>query len=295
MRPRLEQLEDRMLPSSYTAATVSDLIADINAANAAGGTNTITLAKKATFTLTEVNNTTDGPTGLPAITAGDNLSIVGNGDTIQRSTASGTPSFRLFDVASGASLLLQNLTMQNGSATSGLGVSIFGGAIYSNGSLGLSGVTVTGNVAGAGGGVYIAGGPASLSQDTFTYNTAYGAGGGANLSGGAIYVAGGTLNSRGDTFENNGLNSSGFGGAVCVAGGSVTLTNDLVQHNHGDAAIFITNAGVVFCRDTVKGNVGGGIESYIGAAAYMDQFTFDHTVANYFFNILGLYVINAVC
>jgi len=43
MRPRLEQLEDRTLPSSYTAATVSDLIADINAANAAGGTNTITL------------------------------------------------------------------------------------------------------------------------------------------------------------------------------------------------------------------------------------------------------------
>jgi hypothetical protein len=294
MRLTVEQLEDRTLPSSYTAANVSGLIADIDAANAAGGGNTITLAKKTTFTLTQVNNTTDGATGLPAITPGDNLTIVGNSNTIQRSTASGIPAFRLFDVASGASLSLQNLTMQNGYA-SGLGVSGSGGAIYSNGSLALSGVTVTGNVAGAGGGVYIAGGPASLSQDTFTYNTAYGAGGGANLSGGAIYVAGGTLNSSGDTFENNGINSSGFGGAVCVAGGSVTLTNDLVQDNHGDAAIFITNAGVVFCHDTIKGNHGGGIESYPGAAAYMDQFTFDHTVANDFFNILGLYVINAVC
>jgi hypothetical protein len=33
----LERLEDRTLLSSYTAYTASDLIADINAANAAGG------------------------------------------------------------------------------------------------------------------------------------------------------------------------------------------------------------------------------------------------------------------
>ena len=39
----LEPLEDRTLLTSYTAATVADLIADINAANKAGGTNTIAL------------------------------------------------------------------------------------------------------------------------------------------------------------------------------------------------------------------------------------------------------------
>ena len=42
-RPSLEQLEGRTVLSSYTAATVSDLIADINASNKAGGSNTITL------------------------------------------------------------------------------------------------------------------------------------------------------------------------------------------------------------------------------------------------------------
>ena len=42
-RPILEQLEDRMLPSNFLAATVADLIADINAANKAHGSNTITL------------------------------------------------------------------------------------------------------------------------------------------------------------------------------------------------------------------------------------------------------------
>jgi hypothetical protein len=37
------------LPSNYTAASVADLIADLNAANAAGGANTLTLAPLTSF------------------------------------------------------------------------------------------------------------------------------------------------------------------------------------------------------------------------------------------------------
>src|SRR5262249_27460936 len=101
-RPRLEALEDRSLPSSFTAATTADLIADINAANKAGGANTITLVANTTFDMTAVNNTSNGANGLPVIGGkkADSLTIIGNGDTIERSTNSGTPSFRLFDVAS---------------------------------------------------------------------------------------------------------------------------------------------------------------------------------------------------
>src|SRR5215470_7557607 len=79
LRLRLEQLEDRTVPSNFTAASVSDLIADINAANLAGGSNTITLVAGKTFTLTGVDNYTDGATGLPVIAANDNLTIIGNG------------------------------------------------------------------------------------------------------------------------------------------------------------------------------------------------------------------------
>ena len=43
-RPVLELLEERPVLSNYTAATVAYLIADINAANLAGGPNTIKLA-----------------------------------------------------------------------------------------------------------------------------------------------------------------------------------------------------------------------------------------------------------
>src|SRR5262249_43080350 len=106
-RLTLERLEDRTLLSGYTASTVSDLIADVTAANAAGGANTITLVAGKTFTLTAANNSTDGATGLPVIAAKDNLTIIGSGDVIARSTASGTPAFRLLDVAAGASLTLE--------------------------------------------------------------------------------------------------------------------------------------------------------------------------------------------
>jgi predicted outer membrane repeat protein len=141
LRLDLEQLEDRTLPSNYVAASVPDLIADINAANAVGGSNTITLAKKTSFVLSQANNTSDGsPTGLPVIAAGNNLTVLGNNGTIERSSASGTPTFRLFDLASGASLTLENLTLQNGDANAGGG---YGGAIYSNGALTLSGVSDT--------------------------------------------------------------------------------------------------------------------------------------------------------
>src|SRR6476620_2607096 len=75
----LKPLEDRTVLSGYTASSVAELIADINAANAAGGSNTITLAPGKTFTLTAVDNITDGATGLPAIASGDDLTIVGNG------------------------------------------------------------------------------------------------------------------------------------------------------------------------------------------------------------------------
>src|ERR1043165_6063414 len=97
----IEQLETRRLLASFTASSVAELIADINTANAAGGSNTITLAAGSTFKLASVDNNADGANGLPLIAAGDTLTIFGNGATIQRNTSRGPPAFRLFDVAAG--------------------------------------------------------------------------------------------------------------------------------------------------------------------------------------------------
>jgi hypothetical protein len=237
----LEPLEARALLASYTAAGVSDLIADITAANANGGTNTITLtaATTAPYVLTTVNNTTDGATGQPVIAANDNLTVVGAGDTIERSTAVGTPAFRLFDVAAGASLTLQSLTLQGGLAT-GAGVSAEGGAVYSQGALTLSGVTVqdnqaVGNAGSAGvsssdpatpggnafgGGLYLAGGTATFTTATLSSNTALGGPGGS-----------------GSTSRNTGVGADGatggygFGGGLVIAGGTVALSGTTLSAN----------------------------------------------------------------
>jgi hypothetical protein len=253
----LEQLESRTVLSSYSAATVSDLIADINAANNAGGTNTITLAAPTTspYVLTDVDNSTDGPTGLPVISGGtkkvaaDSLTIVGNGDTIERSTVSGTPDFRLFDVASGASLTLENLTLENGLAL-GSASSADGGAVYNQDTLTLMGVTAQNNIAegstgasgtngspsgGAGasaeGGAIWSDGTLTLENlmlsngtvlaTTIQNNQAVGGAGGAAVAGSKNYrdaVLGG-------------LGGDGVGGGVYVLGGSTTVTNAFLSAN----------------------------------------------------------------
>src|SRR5436309_11969887 len=93
-RPQLEALEDRQMPSTYYAATASDLIADIKAANR-GGANTIVLTAPTTspYVLTAVDNTTDGPTVLPVIKK--TLTIVtGNGSAKPATVTSLTPQGR---------------------------------------------------------------------------------------------------------------------------------------------------------------------------------------------------------
>ena len=223
LRPTLERLEDLTLLTNYTAATVSDLIADINASNQQGGSNTIALVAGNPFTLTAVDNTTDGATGLPVIAAHDSLTIVGNGDTIARSTVTGTPAFRLLDVAAGASLTLQNLTLQGGLA-SGAGVSAEGGAVYSQGTLDLNGVTVQNNDAPGQRRSPFAGPakppravasiPAARSRwkaaarfrttRPWAARAAHRArGGGGDRSGGGLYVAGGTVTVTGASLSAN--------------------------------------------------------------------------------------------
>jgi hypothetical protein len=290
LRPNLERLEDLTLLTNYTAATVSDLIADINASNQHGGSNTITLVAGNPFQLTAVDNLTDGATGLPVIMDNDNLTIAGNGDAIARSTATGTPAFRLFDVAAGASLTLQDLTLQGGLA-SGPGVSAEGGALYNQGTLGLNGVTVQDNEAvggpganahrgtggnggnGSGGGLYVAGGSVTLASSILSANIAEGGIGGA---GQPSYSAGG-IGGFGGAGGNGG---NGSGGGLYVAGGSVTsagstLSANTAQGGQGDrggghrghggpgglgggGGLYAGGGTVALSHDTVTGNAAQG-------------------------------------
>jgi hypothetical protein len=274
LRLALERLEDRTVPASFTAASVADLIADINAANAAGGSNTITLVAGTTFTLTSVADSTDGGSGLPVIAANDNLSIVGNGDVIQRSTAAGTPDFRLFRVDSGASLALANVTLQGGRVDWGgfmddpngrlIGFGR-GGAIYSEGSLSLNGVTVQNNIAettdssGAlGGGIYSTG-SLTLNASTIQNNQA--------LSHGIVITG---------ALASGGYGGDAEGGGLFVLGTAsltnVTLNGNTVQGGIGgpkDHESFRLENGHLVHFTNPPGNGGNGLGGgiYVGSGA----------------------------
>ena len=301
-RLRLESLEGLRLMSglSLTAATVPALIADINAANTAGGSNTITLTAPSTspYVLTAVNNSSvSGITGLnvnglPVIATKDNLTIVGNGGTIERSTAVSTPLFRLLDVVSGGSLTLENLTLQGGhipgssgseGTPSPAGPSLFaarGGAIYNQGTLVLNAVTVQNNVAGAqpgpivrdaaGGGIFSYYGAVTLEGGTIVQNnTAEGSGATANAYGGGLAAIGGTVTVTNATLDNNTARAGegvpfpttayAYAGGMYASGVTLNLTNATLDGN----AATLTNVGEGVAGG---GAYGGGLFLYGGTA-----------------------------
>lgn len=114
---------------------VSGLIKAINAANTSLGPDTINLAHNGSYILTNVAgpHSWHGPSGLPIVagtseTIRTSLTINGNGSTIQRSYAAGTPEFRIFN-ALYANLVLNNVIIKNGR---GQGTRCGGGALYLN-------------------------------------------------------------------------------------------------------------------------------------------------------------------
>ncbi len=234
--------------SSWTAANVADLIADINAANRAGGSNTILLAPNTTFDLTAVNNTTNGPNGLPVIAARNNLSIVGQGgDIIQRHPSQ--VYFRLFDVAGGGALGLSQVTLQNGEIRASTTYAGAGGAIYSQGTLVLDGVTVQNNVVwgldataiAAGGGIWSSGTLTLRNGTLIKGNEAWGGGVGVAAFGGGIWSSGiltlesGTRvegnNAHGGAGDTHAPGGEARGGGLYIAGGAAALTGATVDSN----------------------------------------------------------------
>lgn len=265
-RLTVEALEDRTALSTVT--NVTELIEAINTANTNGVPDTIELVAGRTYSLTS-----GGLQATEAVAPTPALTIVGNGATIERRSGGQTPAFGLFYVAAGASLKLENLTLQGGFSGAG-------GGIHNGGILSLNGVTVQGCKAqgvdgadgggvgyalsgypggsAAGGGVYSTGN-LSMEDCTVKNNSAIGGRGG---NGKGWY----TLNDIGPGYykvrASDGQGGDAFGGGICIAGGTATIRGTTVTANtaQGGASASVPGQGL-----------GGGI--YRAVSVELDAFT----------------------
>ncbi|MBV9447580.1 MAG: RICIN domain-containing protein [Streptosporangiaceae bacterium] len=244
--------------------SVTSLISAISTANTTPASSSLTLTSGCAYTLTAADNATDGGTGLPVITG--QVSIQGSGATITRSA---TAAFRLFDVASGGSLTLSDMTLSNGLINDGVNG---GGAIFSHGPLSVTHTTFSGNSApaatGISGGAINAVAALTVSLSTFTGNTAQ--------EGGGI-LSQGTTSVTDTTFTGNTATQFG-GGAIVVTTGTTTIARDTFSGNTGPGGGAIDNDTTVnvsnstFTGNTAGSNGGGAIQNF--GTATITQSTF---------------------
>ncbi len=232
------------------ANNVVSLINTIIAANIGNCDNdTINLAA-GTYTLTAVNNNTDGPNGLPSITSNITINCAGASTTIIERNVIGH-AFRIFHVAATGNLTLNGLTISDGLAVfdgvdfdSNDGGGIFNrgtltinnctisdneadndsGGIQNSGNMTVNNSIISGNEAGGGGGGIENGGDLTITNSNISNNTAF------VSIGGGIQNNGGTLSIENSTISSNEAGDSGAGIAN-VEGGTINIINSTISDN----------------------------------------------------------------
>lgn len=190
-----------------------------------------------------------------------NMTISGPGPgalSVRRSSAAGTPSFRIFNIAASATATLSGLTIANGLVAV---VGGSGGGILNNGVLTIVNCTISGNALTDGGSS--GGGISNFGNKSLTIIDSTISDNSTTASGGGIFSAVGTLTITNTTLSGN---SAGSGGALLnTSGGIVNIGNATISGNTaGDGAgTYHTNGTVTFTNTTISGNTasgnGGGI------------------------------------
>jgi len=198
------------------------------------------------------------------------LTISGPGPnqlTVQRSSAPGTASFRIFSVLSGVDATLSGLTIRNGSGISGSS----GGAIFNTGTLTINACTISDNVANdAGGGAIFNNGGSPTSRLTINNSTISGNATVGEIpaleGGGGIEAGGGRVTITNSTISGN-SQATGNGGGIYLLG-VMTITNSTVSGNsannngkgggiYADGILTITNSTVAGNSSTEAGGIHG--------------------------------------
>jgi hypothetical protein len=257
---------------NIASGDVAGLVNAINQANSNGQRNTIKLAA-GSYTLTAVDNTTDGANGLPSITG--NITITGaktNITVIERDV--NAPSFRIFHVSATGTLNLIGLTVKGGfieccdvgggifndgiltitnSIISDNSAAFEGGGIAGNGQVTITKSTISHNSAQDGGGILNNNGPVTITSSIISINSAEGFGG-AIFGGVPLTIIDSTITGNSTQFFGGGIasgqmtiitttifnNSSGFvGGGIGLFQGSnptkSTIINTTISNNTADS------------------------------------------------------------
>ncbi|MBS1794954.1 MAG: carboxypeptidase regulatory-like domain-containing protein [Acidobacteria bacterium] len=199
--------------------------------------------------------------------AGASGTLAINGPGATRLAISGGNLVRVFNVAAGANLSLDRLTVTEGKVTgSGNGGGILnsgtltvtrstvsanssdflGGGISNSGAaarLTVAGSTISGNTASGlgvnGGGIYNSAGTLLVTNSTISNNTAAAAG--SNAAGGGLYINGPGTVTNSAIFGNTvigGDSGNGQGGGVFIVGGTSNLANTTISGNFASSTVF---------------------------------------------------------
>jgi hypothetical protein len=237
------------VPMSAQAAVACSSTALVNAivtANNFLAPTTLVLTPQCTYNLVSVNNTKNGPTGLPVIIR--DITLSGDQNLITRSGALGTPTFRIAQVGPSGKLTLKNTTLNNGSATGA------GGGILNFGTVTLTGSGLTNNTASTtGGGLSNIGVAAPATGTTATLTSSTVSGNVATDRGGGIYNGTrSSLTTTSSSIKSNRSTGAQGGGiaAFNVTGITMTTTPITINSAFGGAGGVLRIGGVMTSTDS---------------------------------------------
>jgi predicted outer membrane repeat protein len=171
-------------------------------------------------------------------------------------TISGGNSVGVFSVNTGVKFTVQNLTIANGFTSL---PDTPGGVYNSGGTLTVTNSTFSGNSAPIGGGIYNYGSTLTVTNSTFSGNSAH-------YDGGGIFNgAGSALTVTNSTFSGNSASNEDGGGIFNEDGSTLTVANTTFSGNSVGGvggAIYSADATVTVTNSTFSGNsasLGGGI------------------------------------
>jgi hypothetical protein len=282
------------IPVTHVACDSNPVTAGTNLINAIAAANNpvsgpqiLSLAESCHYVLTAALDGTTSPstsedlkygnTGTPVIL--NSVGILGNGSTISRSTAAGTPNFRVLTVGPGGQLSIDSVTIKNGNATCDapstlcsapvpVDVEAFGGGIgVVSGILDVVHAKLIGNsatcdtggctgtAAGAAGGAI----EAQLKTTAPGPNTAY------------VMITDSTLDDNNATCTDTGTSTCAFagGGAVDVTGADLHVLRSGMHRN----SVTCTNTSGTTCTSAFGGalDAGGSPDEVSVAATEFEQ------------------------